>query len=516
MAAAVACLAVVAGPAAAAPRAIDFERVLTRGGGTPGGAVARASQGVRVVAAIRTLAAAASRGGGGGDGARMLELRSRTAFDLVGFRWRGRDVPQLSVSSYGARGWSRWTPVRTDSEDRPDTAGSLTGERVTATGSEPVWTGRSTRLRVRLSGNGFHGLRAHFVKLSRSARIPVARTAGSGGVAPVESAPPKNPGGGSSAPVGRGAAVPVAPPVVTRAQWGGDSGCKPRAKAVYGEVLVTLVHHTVSTNSYSAAEAPNVVLGICRYHRNSNKWNDIGYNLVIDRFGTIYEGRAGGVDKAVIGAHAQGYNGQTAGIALVGTFTGVAPPTATIDSLRTVLKWKLALAGITRNERAALISTGGALNRFKYGRTIFMRPISGHRDVGATSCPGNGLYSLLPGLAGFLDQSSRIATRMTMRQRRAAGSGDSQAVLVSGRLRAGGQGLANELIEIQSFTANGWVKIAETRSDASGAWQASIQPRLRSFVRGAFTGSGSHRPVRSIWRFTPKIKLPPASGPTSA
>lgn len=492
MAAAVVCSAVVAGPVAAAPHAVDFERVLTRGAAAPEGGAGRAKA---------------------AGGARVLELRSLTAFDLVGFRWRGNGAPRLAVSSFGPRGWSRWTPVKTESEDRPDGAGSLSHERDSATGSEPVWTGRSTRLRVRVWGSGFRGLRAHFVKISGSSGAPVARVSGTGGVTPVENAPPKNRGGG---PVGRGADVPAAPPIVTRAQWGGDSGCKPRTKPIYGEVLTTIVHHTVSTNSYSAAEAPSVVLGICRYHRNSNKWHDIGYNLVIDRFGAIYEGRAGGVDKAVIGAHSQGYNGQTTGIALAGTYMGTTPSTATMDSLRTVLKWKLALAGIARNERVALISTGGARNRFKYGRTVFMRPISGHRDVGSTSCPGNGLYSLLPGLAGYLDQSSRIATRMTMSQRRVPAGGDTQAVQVSGRLRAGGQGLAGELIEIQAFTANGWLKIAETRSDASGLWQSTIQPRTRSYVRGAFAGSGSHRPVRSNWRLTPRIKLPPASGPTGA
>lgn len=305
--------------------------------------------------------------------------------------------------------------------------------------------------------------------------------------------------------------MPPPPAIVTRAQWGATKNCKPRATSVYGEVLGTVVHHTVSTNAYSRAEAASVVLGICRYHRNSNKWNDIGYNLLVDRFGTIYEGRSGGVDRAVVGAHAQGYNGQTAGIALLGTFTSATPATASMTALQAVVRWKLALAGVTRRERVALNSAGGAQNRFKNGRLVFALPVSGHRDLGSTTCPGNGAYPQLPGLQAFLDPGVRAATRMSLRVKRTGLPGGGRAVAVSGRLRFGGRPLPDRPVEVQNYTDAGWVKIAEARTDANGVWRAQLRPRSRVYVRGVFVGDESRRAVRSTYAFTPKI---PAPGPT--
>ena len=87
------------------------------------------------------------------------------------------------------------------------------------------------------------------------------------------------------------------PDFVTRREWGA-SKCPPRTAPSYGSVSSVHVHHTVSLNDYAPEDGPAIVLSICRFHRNSNGWNDIGYNALVDKYGVLYEGRAGGLDQA--------------------------------------------------------------------------------------------------------------------------------------------------------------------------------------------------------------------------
>ncbi|HYU60209.1 MAG TPA: N-acetylmuramoyl-L-alanine amidase [Solirubrobacterales bacterium] len=189
-------------------------------------------------------------------------------------------------------------------------------------------------------------------------------------------------------------AQPDAPEIVTREQWGAnlaEGGCPPRSAPSYGEVDAAVVHHTVSANDYTPEEAPSIVLGICRFHRNGNGWNDIGYNFLIDRFGTIYEGRAGGVGAAVVGAQAQGYNSQTFGAASIGTHIVEGVTEAAKEAFAHLIAWKLALHGTIAAGKTQLISGGGPSNKYPAGKKIRVRRVFGHGRVGLTACPGAAL-----------------------------------------------------------------------------------------------------------------------------
>jgi hypothetical protein len=111
-------------------------------------------------------------------------------------------------------------------------------------------------------------------------------------------------------------------------------------------------------------------------------WNDIGYNFLIDRFGRTWEGRFGGMDKAVVGAQTLNYNGWSTGVAAIGNFDVAGVPQAVTDAYKRLFAWKLNLSGIP--------ATGTVFANDKY----FQR-ISGHRDGFQTACPGRYLYAKL-------------------------------------------------------------------------------------------------------------------------
>ncbi|WP_414168898.1 N-acetylmuramoyl-L-alanine amidase [Streptoverticillium reticulum] len=183
------------------------------------------------------------------------------------------------------------------------------------------------------------------------------------------------------------------PRIVTRAGWGADESMRERQFAYTKTVKAAFVHHTASGNGYSCSEASSVIRGIYRYHVVSSGWRDIGYNFLVDKCGTVYEGRAGGVAKAVKGAHTLGFNTNSMGIAVIGTFSKNSAPGAAVDAVARLAAWKLGLFGINPKGSVSLVSGGG--NLYKKGTTVKVKAISGHRDGYATECPGDKLYSRL-------------------------------------------------------------------------------------------------------------------------
>ncbi|MFH9551207.1 peptidoglycan recognition protein [Streptomyces sp. NPDC017435] len=187
------------------------------------------------------------------------------------------------------------------------------------------------------------------------------------------------------------------PPVVPRAAWLDDLARHAQPPPRYDDkVVAVFVHHTDSPNGYACADAPRIIRYLYAGQIGARDWDDIGYNFLVDRCGTIYEGRAGGVDRPVTGAHTQGFNHRTAGIAALGTFTaGVPVPQAMIDAIAALAAWKLGLSDVDPRADVRLTSSNSR-SRYASGTTATLPALAGHRDGYMTSCPGAALAARLP------------------------------------------------------------------------------------------------------------------------
>jgi hypothetical protein len=254
----------------------------------------------------------------------------------------------------------------------------------------------------------------------------------------------------------------------------------------------------VNANDYGPEDSAGIVLGIARYHRNSNGWNDIGYNFLVDKYGQIFEGRAGGIDQPVIGAQAQGYNSVSTGVACLGTFEDVAQTEAGMDALARIIGWKLSLHGVPVTGQITVISAGGASNRYPAGTSVVLERISGHRDGDSTSCPGRTLYGQLEDLrvrAGrYAVASSGLIARAGTRRIRA-----HRAVDLSGVLRfADGSSASGVPLSIQ-FQAAGsaWTQVATAATSPEGGWRVKLTPPTSGTFRAVFAGDGARPRVES-------------------
>jgi hypothetical protein len=195
----------------------------------------------------------------------------------------------------------------------------------------------------------------------------------------------------------RAVSLAGSPLILSRASWGADEHIR-RGRPDYADaVRFAVVHHTAGSNSYTRAQSASIVRGIERYHVLANGWDDIGYNFLVDKYGQIFEGRWGGVDRNVVGAHAQGFNQGSSGVALIGNYDSASATPAARAALVRLLAWRLDVAHVDPLSSFEWRSTGNP--KFPAGRAITLRTISGHRDTGYTTCPGSQLYAELPALA---------------------------------------------------------------------------------------------------------------------
>lgn len=282
--------------------------------------------------------------------------------------------------------WSPWVEAEplADDGDGPDrgsaedAASHLGWERMSA----PIWVGEASGVQVRVIDGEAGEVALHLIDslgLSRSLwqRVVDAWRGTWKGMTPAD------------------ANAGTHPPIVSRAQWGADESLRGHDPDYSSDTRAGILHHTATSNTYSREEAAGIVRAIYSYHTQSLGWSDIGYNLLVDRFGTVYEGRAGGLERGVVGSHSGGFNTETFGISVIGTFTSGLPPGPALDALAGAVGWMFRVHGIDADPNATVDITSRGSTRYPEGHLARMHTLSGHRDVSATACPGDALYAHL-------------------------------------------------------------------------------------------------------------------------
>ncbi|MER7552050.1 N-acetylmuramoyl-L-alanine amidase [Streptomyces anulatus] len=403
---------------------------------------------------LEPLAAPSDRSVGPAASGQGLDRRTARPFSLVGVVWDDAEAElhgtvQVRTRATGGTSWSDWQDVETHNAEHAADPGSAERESGAVRGSTaPLWVGDSDGVEVRVrpeAADPQHpaaavplpaGLRLELVDpgadpapepgLGASPGRTVTPAAFAGNPVPptVTTAVPEVLTAESAAtsavnadlaPLGAAvipaltkaeteeeAAIVAAgakpyigprPKIITRKGWGADEKLRERNFAYTKSVKAAFVHHSATGNNYTCKQAPSVLRSIYRYHVKSSGWRDFGYNFAVDKCGNIYEGRAGGVAKAVLGAHTLGFNTNTMGVAVLGTYSSTNPPAAAVTAVSKLTAWKLGLFGANPKGKVTLVSGGSG--KYAKGKKVKMNVISGHRNAFATECPGARLYKKL-------------------------------------------------------------------------------------------------------------------------
>ncbi|MBA2359470.1 MAG: N-acetylmuramoyl-L-alanine amidase [Actinobacteria bacterium] len=291
----------------------------------------------------------------------LASVAAPERFNMVGLHWRGPGRVQFRVRTTSGR-WTRWRDARGEPDDLPDRGTDEARRREGWRIGSPWWTGTANRLDVRVRGV-VRRLRAHYVwspeepSLERSLQM-----AGS-------------------------------PKIVSRRAWGANEAIRRKKPDYAPRLTAAIVHHTAGAAPASPAQSAAIVRGVYAYHVRGNGWDDIGYNFLVDRFGQVFEGRYGGLERNAIGAHALGFNKGSVGVALLGRYDGTQVSPAARNALVQLLAWRMDVAHVNPVSNTSFVSAGNP--KYRKGAPIWLRAVSGHRDTGYTSCPGSLLYGQL-------------------------------------------------------------------------------------------------------------------------
>jgi hypothetical protein len=419
---------------------------------------------------------------------------------FVGFSWPAKAaVGTVRLRTRNAAGWSGWREVE-QAADGPDATSRE--YRPGRAYSDGQWLDAGTaEIQVRVDPP------AAGAGTGAGANSGADATAGAGAQAlPADGveahliSPDLAPTPGTEpARAGVATAATVQPRIISRAGWGADERIRRNTPEYSDTVKAAFVHHTVQSNSYSPSESAALIRADYLYHVRSRGWNDIGYNFLVDRYGRVFEGRYGGITRAVLGAHAGGFNTDTTGVALLGTFTTARPTAPMLAGLERLLAWKLDLTHVDPTALTVLTSAGGANVRYPAGRRVVVRTILGHGSTSYTTCPGSPTLRLLSSIRSAVARIGRpkiyggSATTSRVRPEQGGYAGVHARFSPAARWRVTVTG--SNGATVRSFTGTGTE--AKVRWNGRTAGGALAPPGWATMTVTAAAGGASARPAVS-------------------
>ncbi|MGY2126966.1 peptidoglycan recognition protein family protein [Blastococcus sp. SYSU DS0617] len=157
-----------------------------------------------------------------------------------------------------------------------------------------------------------------------------------------------------------------------------------------------IVHHSASPNGYASEGVPRVLRGFHAFHTGPEKgWPDVAYNFFVDRFGVVWEGRAGSLDGPVLPDATGGSQGFSQIACFIGDHSTEAPTPEAQRSMTLLLAALAGRYGIDPRPGATAGFVSRGSNKWPAGAPVTAATISGHRDMSLTSCPGDAAYPLV-------------------------------------------------------------------------------------------------------------------------
>ena len=327
----------------------------------------------------------------------MSDPQSVTGYGAVGVTWEhGNVVPDdqiaIDVRTRDADGWSEWLAMAYADDHGPD-PDSEEGLRARP-GTDEMLVGDVDQVQVRIESDQTApaDIKLAVIDPGVATRTVREKAAIDTGILPsattTTEADAADEGAALSSSEGdldlAAASFTPKPVIYSRAQWGADERMRDPGSLRYFEVHAGFVHHTVNANNYQARDVPAILRGIYAYHTQSRGWSDVGYNYLVDRFGRIWEGRYGGIDRPVVGAHTLGFNDGAFAMSAIGNFEEVQPSSAMVQAYGALFGWKLSLHGVDASSMKQFVTSKN------------FPAVNGHRDAASTACPGRYLYAKLP------------------------------------------------------------------------------------------------------------------------